>query len=84
MDEIWGEARPSLPSSHLRVHDIKYAGVDVRTKLQNLRKEMSMAGASAIIITMLDEVAWLFNLVRKFNLIHFILYLSFLKRYCSM
>ena len=66
MDEIWGETRPSIPSSQLRVHDIKYAGIEVTTKLQNLRKELSMAGASAIIVTMLDEVAWLFNLVSEY------------------
>jgi Xaa-Pro aminopeptidase len=63
VDEIWGSGRPNLPSSQLRVHDIKYAGIDVTSKLQNLRKELSNAGASAIIVTMLDEVAWLFNLV---------------------
>ena len=66
VDEIWGEERPSIPSSQLRVHNIKYAGTDVTTKLQDLRKELSMAGASAIIVTMLDEVAWLFNLVSKY------------------
>jgi Xaa-Pro aminopeptidase len=45
------------------VHDLKYAGVDVATKLASLRKELGGAGATAIVITMLDEVAWLLNLV---------------------
>lgn len=62
VDDIWGAMRPSLPSSPLRVHDIRFAGVDVATKLENLRKDLALAGATAIIVTMLDEVAWLFNL----------------------
>jgi Xaa-Pro aminopeptidase len=50
-------------SNPVRVHDLKYAGVDVATKLASLRKELGGAGATAIVITMLDEVAWLLNLV---------------------
>ncbi len=63
VDQVWGDARPSPPSAPLRVHDLKYAGVDVATKLASLRKELGGAGATAIVITMLDEVAWLLNLV---------------------
>lgn len=63
MDKVWGDARPAPPSEPLRVHELRYAGVDVATKLTNLRKELVNAGASAIIITMLDEVAWLLNVV---------------------
>lgn len=62
VDDVWGDARPSLPSSPLRVHDIRFAGVDVSSKIENLRKDLILAGATAIIVTMLDEVAWLFNL----------------------
>ncbi|KAL2612171.1 hypothetical protein R1flu_023863 [Riccia fluitans] len=62
VDQLWGAERPSPPTSPLRIHDIKYAGVDVATKLTDLRKELAAAGATAIIVTMLDEVAWLLNL----------------------
>lgn len=62
VDDVWGEMRPNSPTSLLRVHDINFAGVDVVTKLQNLRKDLGLAGATAIIVTMLDEIAWLFNL----------------------
>lgn len=63
MDKIWNEARPKPPSNPIRVHDLKYAGVDVSTKLSNLRSELTSAGSSAIVISMLDEIAWLLNLV---------------------
>ncbi|KAI5077889.1 hypothetical protein GOP47_0007713 [Adiantum capillus-veneris] len=62
VDDVWGDARPKLPTSPLRVHDLKFSGVDVATKLGNLRKDLTSAGATAIAVTMLDEVAWLFNL----------------------
>ncbi|XP_057499074.1 aminopeptidase P2-like [Actinidia eriantha] len=62
VDEVWKESRPKPPSKPVRVHDIKYAGVDVATKLSSLRSELKDAGASAIVISMLDEIAWLLNL----------------------
>ncbi|KAL7126430.1 hypothetical protein ABFS83_14G186600 [Erythranthe nasuta] len=62
VDEIWKESRPKPPNKHVRVHDMKYAGVDVSSKLSSLRSELTNAGSSAIVISMLDEIAWLLNL----------------------
>ncbi|KAK9054796.1 hypothetical protein SSX86_025875 [Deinandra increscens subsp. villosa] len=62
VDEVWKEARPAPPNKPIRIHELKYAGVDVSTKLSNLRSELSDHGSSAIVISMLDEVAWLLNL----------------------
>ncbi|XP_020212955.1 aminopeptidase P2 [Cajanus cajan] len=62
VDEIWKESRPKLPNNPVRVHDLKYAGLDVATKLSSLRSELDGVGTSAIIISMLDEIAWLLNL----------------------
>ncbi|MFS7986651.1 putative hydrolase [Helianthus anomalus] len=62
VDEIWKEARPLPTSKPIRVHELKYAGVDVSIKLANLRCELINHGSSAIVISMLDEVAWLLNL----------------------
>lgn len=63
VDEIWKASRPKPPNKHVRVHDLKYAGLDVAAKLSSLRSELASAGSSAIIISMLDEIAWLLNLV---------------------
>lgn len=63
IDEIWGESRPKPPNKPIRVHDIQYAGLDVPSKLSSLRSELLDNGASAIVISMLDEIAWLLNLV---------------------
>ncbi|CAI9303350.1 unnamed protein product [Lactuca saligna] len=62
VDEVWKESRPMPPNKPIRLHDLKFAGVDVSTKLSNLRSELTNAGSSAIVISMLDEVAWLLNL----------------------
>ncbi|KAK2976059.1 hypothetical protein RJ640_024787 [Escallonia rubra] len=62
VDEIWKESRPKPPNRPIRVHDLKYAGIDVSAKLSNLRSQLIDAGSSAIVISVLDEVAWLLNL----------------------
>ncbi|TYG96558.1 hypothetical protein ES288_A11G360400v1 [Gossypium darwinii] len=62
VDEIWKESRPKPPNNPIRVHDMKYAGLDVASKLSSFRAELVGTGASAIVISMLDEVAWLLNL----------------------
>lgn len=62
VDEMWKESRPKPPNKPIRVHDLKYAGLDVASKLSSLRSDLEGADASAIVISMLDEVAWLINL----------------------
>ncbi|KAL0455076.1 UNVERIFIED_CONTAM: Aminopeptidase P2 [Sesamum latifolium] len=62
VDEIWKDSRPKPPNRPIRLHDVKYAGVDVSSKLSSLRSELINAGSSAIVISMLDEIAWLLNL----------------------
>ncbi|XP_077213779.1 metallopeptidase M24 family protein [Tasmannia lanceolata] len=61
VDEIWKDSNPKPPMKPLRVHDIRYAGIDVLSKLSSLRSELVEAGSTAIVISMLDEVAWLLN-----------------------
>lgn len=62
VDEVWGESRPEPPKQPTRVHDIKYAGVDVPAKLSFVRSLLSENGCDAVVISMLDEVAWLLNM----------------------
>ncbi|KAK9219126.1 hypothetical protein WN943_007765 [Citrus x changshan-huyou] len=62
VDVIWMESRPKPPNKPIRVHALKYAGLDVASKLSSLRSDLVDAGSSAIVISMLDEIAWLLNL----------------------
>ncbi|GAA0150319.1 protease [Lithospermum erythrorhizon] len=61
VDEIW-EGRPDPPKKPVRLHDMKFAGQDVSSKLASVRSELTNVGASAVVISMLDEVSWLLNL----------------------
>jgi Xaa-Pro aminopeptidase len=42
--------------------DVKYAGKSHTDKLGNVRQELEKQKTRALVVTMLDEVAWLFNL----------------------
>lgn len=63
VDEIWKDSRPKPPKNSIRVHNIRYAGVDVQFKLSSLRSELADVDASAVVVSALDEIAWLLNLV---------------------
>jgi Xaa-Pro aminopeptidase len=45
------------------VHGIKYAGIDVASKLSFVRSQLAENSCDAVVISMLDEVAWLLNMV---------------------
>ena len=62
IDQIWGTDRPSRPKEKIKVLAEKYSGKVFQSKLKELRKELDKKKAAGIIISMLDEVAWLFNL----------------------
>ncbi|WP_423063091.1 aminopeptidase P family protein [Candidiatus Paracoxiella cheracis] len=61
IDAIWTD-RPASPHKPLRIQDVKYAGQSAHDKITQLRNMMKDAGANAHIITMLDAIAWLFNI----------------------
>ncbi|OAA80526.1 Peptidase M24, structural domain protein [Akanthomyces lecanii RCEF 1005] len=62
VDKIWGNDRPPPPTCSVFIHPDKYAGKGVKAKLAELREVILKNDASGMYITMLDEVAWLFNL----------------------
>ncbi|KAI0181052.1 aminopeptidase-like protein [Hypoxylon sp. FL1284] len=62
VDQVWGEDRPSQPNEPIIVLGDKFAGKDVKTKLADLRKELEKKKSLGFVVSMLDEIAWLFNL----------------------
>ncbi|KAF9515132.1 hypothetical protein BS47DRAFT_1294380 [Hydnum rufescens UP504] len=62
VDQVWGSSRPPRPASKIYPLDIKYTGQSSTDKLTAIRKELEKHNAFAIVVNMLDEVAWLFNL----------------------
>ena len=61
VDDIWDD-RPARPKSTVFHLDEKYSGQSVSDKITKVRKELETKKAKAVVVTMLDEVAWLFNL----------------------
>ncbi|KAL8710954.1 MAG: hypothetical protein Q9220_004553 [cf. Caloplaca sp. 1 TL-2023] len=62
VDLAWGNKRPSRPNEKVLALDLKYAGKGFDEKIEDLRKELDKKKSAGLIISMLDEVAWLFNL----------------------
>lgn len=62
VDRVWGAARPAPLLTPLRVHEAKFAGRTVSEKLRELRAAMETAGVRSLVVSALDEIAWLFNL----------------------
>ncbi|KAH0834715.1 peptidase M24, structural domain-containing protein [Lanmaoa asiatica] len=62
VDIVWGSERPQRPKNPVFVLDVKYSGENLRSKLHRTRQELAKKNAVALAVTLLDEVAWLFNL----------------------
>lgn len=62
VDIVWGDDRPSRPNEPIIVLSEKFNGKDVKTKLTELRKELEKKNSIGFVVSMLDEIAWLFNL----------------------
>lgn len=64
VDDIWPEFEelPKRPTSELIKFDLKFAGESFESKLSKLRQELSYNSSQSILLSALDEVAWLLNL----------------------
>lgn len=62
VDQVWGKEKPSRPNEPVRVLGLDSAGKPFQEKIEELRKELDKKKAAAFVVSMLDEVAWLFNL----------------------
>lgn len=60
-EQIW-QGRPSVPADKAVIMPCEIAGESVACKLQRLRESLANDAADGMLVTMLDEVAWLTNL----------------------
>ncbi len=60
LEEIWLD-RPPFPKGKIWLLDEKYSGKSVSSKLSDLRLKVKENGASSILISSLDDIAWLYN-----------------------
>ncbi|KAF2718313.1 putative Xaa-pro aminopeptidase P [Polychaeton citri CBS 116435] len=62
IDEVWGKDKPARPNEPAKVLGLEYAGKKYQEKVNDLRKELEKKNAKGFVVSMLDEIAWLFNL----------------------
>ncbi|KAI8376680.1 hypothetical protein EDC96DRAFT_551369 [Choanephora cucurbitarum] len=62
VDLAWGKERPLAPSDKIFVHPVEFAGESHHDKLDKLRTYLREKKQYGVIVSALDEIAWLFNL----------------------
>lgn len=63
VDAVWSD-RPARPENAVIVHPVQYSGRSIAEKLEAIRGALKTGKKKAygVVVNMLDEVAWLFNL----------------------
>lgn len=59
---LWTENRPEIPQNVMYEYSEQFAGESAPHKIERIRQFMRLKGADAIIISALDEIAWLLNI----------------------
>ncbi|XP_016071428.1 PREDICTED: xaa-Pro aminopeptidase 2 [Miniopterus natalensis] len=64
VDLVWGSKRPPVPSQPIYVLQDAFTGSSWQEKVSNIRSQMQKhrKAPTAVLLSMLDETAWLFNL----------------------
>jgi Xaa-Pro aminopeptidase len=62
VDRIWGKARPAPPKGPVVPHPLKYAGKPADQKISELQATLRKDGQDAVVLTLPDSIAWLFNI----------------------
>ncbi|MBO4607263.1 MAG: aminopeptidase P family protein [Prevotella sp.] len=61
LDLIWTD-RPALPDHPVEIYPMEFAGESATDKLARIRATMAARHADAMLVTMLDDIAWTLNL----------------------
>lgn len=61
MATLWTD-RPVIPGHKVCLHPLKYAGETTASKISRIRKNLAVRGADGLLVTALDEIAWVLNL----------------------
>ena len=61
LKEIWTD-RPQIPEDKAFIQPLEYAGVSCRDKVAIVRKKLAEKHADGILVTALDDVAWMLNM----------------------
>ncbi len=62
VDRIWGADRPPPPTGRVSPHPMRYAGTPAEKKIAALQKNLKAEAQDAVVLTLPDSIAWLFNI----------------------
>ena len=60
-NELWTD-RPALPDNKVFIHELKYAGLSCKDKITQIQEATRRNSCTGILISALDEVAWISKL----------------------
>ena len=61
MAELWTD-RPVIPDNMVSLHPLEYSGESTSSKISRVCKHLLDCGADGLLVTALDEIAWVLNL----------------------
>ena len=61
MAELWTD-RPVIPDNMVSLHPLEYSGESTSSKVSRIRKHLLECCADGLLVTALDEIAWVLNL----------------------
>lgn len=61
LPQIWLD-RPSIPLNKVEIHGMEFAGESTESKLVRVRKALREQHADGMLVTALDDIAWILNL----------------------
>ena len=59
---LWTTDRPAIPTHRFFEFDTRYAGESVHSKMERMRSKMREKKADAMVVSALDEIAWVLNI----------------------
>ena len=59
---LWKEGRPAIPADKLYPYSADFAGETVESKLARMREKLAAMRGDSLIVSALDEIAWLLNI----------------------
>ena len=62
MDKIWGADQPPPPAAPVVAHPLSRAGRSAQEKIADVQAALAKGGEDAIVLTLTDSIAWLFNI----------------------
>ncbi len=60
-EELWTD-RPSIPKNKVEIQPLEFAGETAQSKIERVRQALRERYAESIVISALDDIAWLLNL----------------------